>query len=165
MENDAIIRQLVAEELDSDPSVTSDGIGVAVRNGVVTLSGHVPSYAEQFAAVRSAHRVRGVKAVAQDLVVRLPQGKKRNDDEIAQRAIAILRWSLQGDKEITVTVDDGWVTLGGWVNLACEKHDAQRVIRMLGGVTGVSNTINVRPQINTPAIRQDIHRAVSPPGY
>lgn len=165
MENDAIIRQLVAEELDSDPSVTAEGIGVAVRNGIVTLSGHVPSYAEQFAAVRSAHRVRGVKAVAQDLVVRLPQSKKRNDDEIAQRAIAILRWSLHGDKEITVTVDDGWVTLAGWVNWTYEKQDAQRVIQMLGGVTGVSNTITVRPQINTPAIREDIHRAVNPSGY
>jgi osmotically-inducible protein OsmY len=165
MENDAVIRQLVAEELDSDPSVTADGIGVSVRNGVVTLSGHVPSYAEQFAAVRSAHRVRGVKAVAQDLVVRLTQSKKRNDDEIAQRAIAILRWSLNGDKEITVTVDEGWVTLGGWVSWAFEKQDAQRVIRMLGGVTGVSNTINVRPQTSNAAIREDIHRAVDPLGY
>lgn len=159
MESDAIIRQLVAENLDSDPSVTADGIGVAVRDGVVTLSGHVPSYAEKLAAVRSARRIRGVKAVAQDLVVRLPQGKKRNDDEIATRAIAILDWSLHGAKDITVTVDDGWVTLSGQVNWRYEKQDAEHAIRLLGGVTGVSNTIAIRPRVGAVEIRENIQRA------
>ncbi len=159
MESDAIIRQLVAEELDGDPSVTAEGIGVAVKEGVVTLSGHVPSYTEQLAAVRSAQRIRGVKAVAQDLIVRLPQGKKRNDDEIASRALAILGWSLHSAGDITVTVDDGWVTLAGKVDWGYERQDAEQAIRRLGGVTGVSNTINVRPRVDARDIRKNIQRA------
>jgi osmotically-inducible protein OsmY len=159
MESDAIIRQLVTEELDGDPSVTADGIGVAVKNGVVTLSGHVPSYFEQAVAVRSAQRIRGVKAVAQDLGVRLPQGKKRNDDEIAARALAILDWSLHGAGDITVTVDDGWVTLAGQVDWGFQKQDAEHAIRRLGGVTGVSNTITVRPRVDAGEIQKNIQRA------
>ena len=159
MESDAIIRQLVSEELDSDPSVTADGIGVAVKDGVVTLSGHVPSYVEQSAAVRSAQRIRGVKAVAQDLVVRLPQSKKRNDDEIATRALAILDWGLHGAGNITVTVDDGWVTLVGQVDWGFQKQDAEHAIRRLGGVTGVSNTITVRPRVDAHEIQENIQRA------
>ncbi len=159
MESDAIVRQLVAEELDSDPSVTAANIGVAVHNGVVTLSGHVPSYSEQFSAVRAAQRVRGVKAIAQELSVRLPQGKKRHDDEIAERAVSILNWTLNGVGDVHVTVDEGWITLSGKVDWAYEKHSAEQAVRRLGGVTGVSNTIEVRPLVDAANVRDGIVRA------
>ncbi|SUS03343.1 Osmotically-inducible protein OsmY, contains BON domain [uncultured Defluviicoccus sp.] len=159
MESDTIIRQLVAEELDHDPSVTADGIGVAVADGVVTLSGHVASYPERFAAVRAAQRVRGVKAVAQDLLVRLPNLKKRADDEIAGRAISILNWTLHGIGNIKVTVDGGWVTLAGRVDSSHQKKDAERAIRLLGGVTGVSNEITVKTSADPVQIGSEIRKA------
>ncbi len=159
MESDAIVRQLVAEELDSDPSVTADNIGVSVHNGVVTLTGHVPSYSEQFNAARAVQRVRGVRAIAQDLSVRLPNGKKHHDDEIAGRAVSILNWTLNGAKDIHVTVEDGWITLSGKVDWAYEKRAAEEAVRRLGGLTGVSNMIEVRPMLDSADVRKGIVRA------
>ena len=159
MESDAILRQMVIDELESEPSITAGGIGVAVSNGVVTLTGHVPTYEERFSTVRAAQRVRGVKAVAQELFVRLPNLKKHADDEIAGRAVAILSWTLPGADDIKVMVQGGWVTLEGKVDWGYQKQSAEQAIRRLGGVTGVSNTITVRPKIEPSEIRNAIQRA------
>src|SRR4051794_36316145 len=90
--DDATLRQSVLAELDFDPSINSAHIGVAAENGVVTLSGHVSTYAEKVAAERAALRVRGVRALAQEIEVRYPEDKKTSDDEIAQRALKVIAW-------------------------------------------------------------------------
>jgi osmotically-inducible protein OsmY len=159
MNADADIRTHVIDELDFDPSVTANGIGVTVSKGVVTLTGFVPSYFEQEAAVRAVQRVKGVKAVAQELKVRLPSFRKHGDDEIAGRAVSILSWTMHGDNDIKVVVDDGWVTLSGQVDWGFQKKSAEQAIRKLGGVTGVSNTITVRPQVENADVRDGILRA------
>ncbi len=159
MENDLSIRRRVEDELFADPSVTAEGIGVAVKDGVVTLSGHVPAYTERFAATRCAQRVKGVKAVALDLFVRLPSLKKRADDEIAGRAVSILTWTLHGVGDIQVSVEGGWVTLSGEVEWGYQKRDAERAIRVLGGVTGVKNAISIRHQVDPQSIRDAIQTA------
>lgn len=160
MEGDLSIRRKVEEELAADPSVTADGIGVTVQKGVVTLSGHVPEYVQRFTATRCAQRVRGVKAVALDLFVRLPNFKKRADDQIADRAVSILNWTLHDLVDIKVTVEGGWVTLSGQAEWGFQKRDAERAIRLLGGVTGVTNAIVVRPHADPESIRAAIHRAL-----
>ncbi|MBI1361779.1 MAG: BON domain-containing protein [Alphaproteobacteria bacterium] len=159
METDAAIRADVAEELDFDPSIHSDGVGVAVKNGVVTLSGHVPSYAEKIAAVKAAERVRGVKAVAQDIVVRLPFDNKQDDDEIAARAVNVLKWSVGGMPDLKVAVDSGWVPLEGKATWYFQKKGAERSIRQLTGVVGVTNNILVRPAVLPSAVKQNIAKA------
>jgi osmotically-inducible protein OsmY len=158
MNTDADIRTRVIDELDFDPSVTPNGIGVTVSKGVVTLTGFVPSYFEQETAVRAVQRVKGVKAVAQELKVRLPNFQKHGDDEIAGRALSILGWTMHGDNDIRVVVDDGWVTLSGQVDWGFQKKSAEQAIRKLGGVTGVSNTITVR-HVQNADVREGILRA------
>lgn len=160
MEGDLAIRRRVEDELSADPSVTADGIGVAVEGGVVTLSGHVPALTERFTATRCAQRVKGVKAVALDLFVRLPNFKKHADDEIAARAVSILAWTFHGDEEIKVAVDGGWVTLSGDVEWGYQKRNAERAIRLLGGVTGLTNAVTIRRQVDPQAIRAAVQGAL-----
>lgn len=159
MNTDATIRERVIEELARDPRVTADGVGVSVHHGVVTLTGHVPGFSERQSAASAAQRVPGVKAVAQELLVRLPEGKKRADDEIAERAVSILGWTLHEAGNIKVTVDGGWVTLTGEVDWGYQKKEAEHAIRLLGGVTGVYNNIRVRPQVDSTTIRDAIRAA------
>lgn len=156
MTDDKVIRDLVVEELDFDPSVTSAGIGVAVSKGVVTLSGHVPSYFEQEAAVTAAMRVRGVKAVAQELQVRLAGMAQRSDDEIAGRAVSILNWTMPGEHDVTAVIENGWVTLGGQVEWGYQRRSAEQAIRKLRGVTGITNQISIRPRVKDIDIKQTI---------
>jgi osmotically-inducible protein OsmY len=159
MESDALIRRLVTDELDFEPAVQAEGIGVAVKDGVVTLTGHVPSYVETFAAVRAAQRVKGVRAVAQELSVRIPNGQKRHDDEIAERALKILAWSAGGAGDIKVAVSEGWLTLAGEVATYHEKQAAESAVRQLGGVVGVNNGIAIRPIVDASSVKESIARA------
>src|SRR4030081_3223946 len=130
----------VLTELKWDARVQPNEIGIAVKDGVVTLMGWVDSYAKQWAAEEAAHRVRGVKAVANDIEVRLPTSTERTDTDIAAAAIRALEWDafLPPDK-IEVTVSKGWVTLEGEVEWQFQRQDAERVVRRLMGVKGVSN--------------------------
>lgn len=157
---DTIIRQHVIDELDFDPAVEAKGIGVAVENGVVTLSGHVPSYMQKLLAEQAAQRVKGVRGVAMDLEVRLPSNTKRNDDEIAQRALNIIAWSANAGDAIKVAVDNGWVKLTGVVDWNYKKLEAERAVRRLSGVIGVSNDISVRPRLSTSDIKERIADAL-----
>src|SRR5579863_3043561 len=117
MKDDLLLQQRVIDELEFEPSVDSAHIGVSVREGVVTLSGHVESYIEKFAAERATKRVKGVKAVAQELDVRLPSDRKTGDDEIAERAVRILNWDASiPHGRISVKVEHGIVTLSGSVD-------------------------------------------------
>jgi len=159
--NDYSLRQNVLDELEFDPAVDAARIGVAVENGVVTLSGHVASYAEKIAAERIAQRVRGVRGVAQEIEVRYPNEKKDADDEIAQRAAKILEWdsSVPLDK-IKVKVERGWVTLSGEVEWQFQRQAAEAAVRKLSGVSGVMNTILVRPRVDAVNVRRRIEDAL-----
>jgi osmotically-inducible protein OsmY len=111
------LRQDILDELEFEPSVNAAHIGVAADKGVVTLSGHVASYAEKLAAVAATRRIKGVRAIADEIQVRYPSDRKTSDDEIAKRAINILEWdTVVPNASIEVMVRDGWVTLTGNVD-------------------------------------------------
>lgn len=145
---DEQIQRDVLEELKWDARVQPNEIGVAVKDGVVTLMGWVDSYAKKWAAEEAAFHVRGVKAVANDVEVRLPSSAERTDADIAAAATRALEWdAFVPIDRIKVTVSRGWVTLEGQVNWEFERHDAERVVRRLAGVKGVTNLITVSPRI------------------
>lgn len=159
--NDKELRQDVIDELEFEPSIDSANIGVAAENGVVTLSGHVTSYLQKVGAERAVWRVKGVKAIAQELEVRLPWDKKVNDDEIAKRALDILAWStLVPSDSIKVLVRDGWVTLSGRVNWNYQRDAAAREVRKLTGVLGLVNNITLEPAAQKIDIRQRVMDAL-----
>jgi osmotically-inducible protein OsmY len=159
--SDASIREDVIFELKWDPKITSSDIGVAVKDGVVTLTGFVHSYFEKDAAEKAAKRVYGVKAVANDLEVRL--ASSRTDPEIAREAVQELQnhVSLPADK-IKVTVRNGWVTLEGTVDWQYQKTLAESAVKKLRGVIGVTNNIEVKPQATPTAaeIKKQIEEAL-----
>jgi osmotically-inducible protein OsmY len=150
MPDDSTLQAMVMEELDWDPSIDPAHIGVTASNGVVTLSGFVDSYAAKAAAERAASRVRGVKAIAEEIEVRLPNFQKHGDDEIAERAVKILAWDVEVPHErIQVKVEDGVVTLTGIVDYQFQRTEAETDIRRLGGVRGVINLIRVLPVLGS----------------
>lgn len=159
MDSDIRIRDDVVDELDFEPSVENAAIGVAVKDGVVTLSGHVPTYAQKIVAENCAKRVKGVKAVAIDIEVRLAGGAKRADDEIAERAVNILRWSTNVSDKVKVVVENGWVKLSGEVEYYYQKQAAERAIRQLSGVTAVSNLIAIKPSVRPSDVKERISKA------
>jgi len=158
---DVDIQRDVLNELTFEPRVQPNEIGVAVKDGVVTLTGWVDSYAKKWAAEEAAHRVRGVLAVANDIEVRLPTSAERTDPDIAAAAVRALEWdaAIPVDK-LDVTVSKGWVTLRGEVEWQYQKQDAERVVRRLQGVRGVSNLIVVRPRLSPTALKEKIEQAL-----
>ena len=159
--SDLTLRQTVLDELEFEPSVDAAHIGVAVKDGVVTLSGHVSSYAEKVAAERAVRRVKGVQAIAQDIDVRYPEDQKTADDEIALLALNILRWSsVVPSGSVLVKVQDGWVTLSGQVNWQYQRSAAESQIRRLSGVKGVLNSIAIKPRVQPTDIRRKIEEAL-----
>jgi osmotically-inducible protein OsmY len=134
---------------------------VTAKGGVVTLSGHVDSYAKKQAAETAARRVKGVKAVAEEIEVRLAFDTKRGDDEIAAAAIERLSWNVSVPKDsIQVKVEDGWVTLTGQVDWWYQKEEAEHDIRPLRGVIGVSNQTTIKPVVDTVTLGDDITHAL-----
>jgi osmotically-inducible protein OsmY len=159
--SDLQLRQDVVDELEFEPSVNAAHIGVAVDKGVVTLGGHVGSYAEKTAAVRAARRIRGVRAIADDIEVRYASDKKTSDDEIAKRAIDILEWdTVVPSGSIDVTVREGWVTLSGNVDWYYQKKAAEEDIQKLSGVRGVINTIEIKPRLKADDVKKKIEDAL-----
>jgi osmotically-inducible protein OsmY len=147
MKTDAQLKSDVALELNWDPAINATGVGVAVKNGVVTLSGHLETYAEKFAIERAAQRVQGVQAVAVELDVKLSPGHKRSDSEIAEAAEAALKWHAEVPKDrIRVRVEKGWVALAGEVDWEYQRRAAARAIQPLIGVVGVENGITLKMQ-------------------
>jgi osmotically-inducible protein OsmY len=142
---DAEIQRDVLEELKWDARVQPNEIGVIAKDGIVTLTGWVDSYTKKWAADEAALRVRGVKAVANDIEVRLPISAERTDADIAAAALRALEWdALIPHDRVKVTVSNGWVTLEGDVDWDYERVDAERVVRRLTGVRGVTNLITVK---------------------
>ncbi|AYO83029.1 BON domain-containing protein [Methylobacterium brachiatum] len=157
---DKDLRRDVLDELDFDPSLDAGDIGVAVSNGVVTLTGHVGSYAEKVEAERAVRRVKGVRAIAQEIQVRFADAKKIEDDQIARRALAIIDWSVHLPKDaIQVKVAGGWITLTGAVPWKYQAMGAEAAVRRLGGVFGVTNLIAIKPEIRPTAIKDRILEA------
>jgi osmotically-inducible protein OsmY len=145
--NEEIQRHVLAE-LKWDARVAPNEIGVVVKDGVVTLTGWVDSFSKKWAAERAAHRVRGVKAVANDIEVRLPSADEKPDPDIAAAVTRALEWdAFVPIEQIDVTVSKGWVTLKGEVEWEYQRRAAERAVRRLAGVKGVTNLIMVRPQV------------------
>lgn len=159
--NDKELRQMVADELEYEPSIDAADIGVTAENGVVTLSGHVTDCAQKMAAERAAWRVKGVKGIAQEMEVRLPGDKKRNDDEIAQRALNILAWNTLIPRDcVRIRVSDGWITLSGSVNWNYQRRAAEYEVRKLSGVRGVTNSITLTSVVQAGDVKRRIQDAL-----
>lgn len=158
---DSELQQDVLRQLQWEPSINAAHIGVSVKNGVVTLSGHVESYAEKYAAENGAKRVLGVRAVANELDVKLADSSKRTDEDIALDAVgALKRHSLVPDDKIKATVNDGWITVEGEVGWQFEKEAAENAVRYLTGVKGVINAISVKPRVTPNDIKFKIEQAI-----
>jgi osmotically-inducible protein OsmY len=158
---DVQIQADVLAELKWEPRVQSTEIGVAVTHGVVTLTGFVDAYPKRWAAEEAAHRVRGVKAVANDIEVRLPSDGKRTDADLAAATVRALEWdAFIPVDQLDVTVSNGWVTLKGDLEWRYQKDDAERVVRRLTGVTGVTNLITVKPRLVASELKQKIEKAL-----
>jgi len=137
-------------ELKWEPTIRAAEIGVAVKDGVVTLSGDVDSYAKRWAAERAVKRVYGVKRLAEEIKVRLPDPYKRSDEDIAQSARIILEWNFWVPRDrVKVMVHDGWITLSGEVDYYYEKERAEDAVRHLIGISGVMNSITIKPLVPT----------------
>jgi osmotically-inducible protein OsmY len=160
--SDAEIQQDVLKELKWDPRVDETEVGVQVENALVTLTGTVSSWAKRFAAQEAAHRVFGVLDVANDIAVKVPGSLTRTDTEIAQAVRHALEWDVfVPDRQIASTVSNGWVTLEGTVELWSHREDAERAVRNLGGVRGVTNEIAVKqPQVVAQDVRNAIEQAL-----
>jgi osmotically-inducible protein OsmY len=162
MRGDSQIQRDIIDELRLDPAVGSVEIGVAVRAGVVTLSGAVDSFARKQAAIGAAQRVLGVRAIAEELQVLLPGHQNRTDTELAHAALNALNWDVEVPSDcITVRVDEGWVWLEGEVEWPQEKAAAERAIRYLTGVRGVTNNLFSKARAFAPDIRKRIEETLT----
>ena len=159
--NDADIQKDVIAEMRWEPSLKDDDIGVAVRDGVVSLAGFVDSYSDKSKAESVASKVKGVKAIANDLEVKLPSSSTRTDLEIAPAAIDALRWNIAVPPDrIKLKVEKGWITLEGNVDWFYQKEAAERAVRYLTGIKGVSNLVMVKPVPAPTDVKQRIKDAL-----
>jgi osmotically-inducible protein OsmY len=157
MNSDSDIHQDVVAELENEPNLRDDDIAVGVREGVVTLAGFVDSYADKWRAERVVGKIKGVKAVVNDLEVKLPSHTQRPDPELARAALNGLKWNvLVPDDKIQVIVDRGWITLRGEVDWSYQREEAERTLRNLVGVQGVSNLITVAAHPTPSDVKQRI---------
>src|SRR6266516_6747373 len=158
---DEDIQADVLDELKWDMRVRPNEIGVAVKDGVVTLTGWVDSYLKKLAAEEAAHRVPGVKAVANDIEVRLPGSAERTDADLAAAVLNALKWEADiPTGKIDVTVSQGWVTLKGEVEYGFQKRLAEQAVQRLSGVKGVTNLIVVKPHVEPSDLKQRIEKAL-----
>lgn len=156
------IQRDVFEELKWDPRVAPKGVGVAVKNGVVTLHGVVDTYATKWAAEDAALRVRGAVAVANELEVQLGGSSRRADEEIAAAALEALESDAVIPKgKVKVTVSNAWVTLSGEAEWQYQRDDAERIVSRLTGVCGVTNSIAVKPRTTPSGLERKIEDALS----
>ena len=158
---DEQIQRDVLDELKWDARVQPNEVGVVVKDSIVTLTGWVDSYTKRWAAEEAALRVKGVKAVANEIEVRLPASSERTDADLAAAAIRALEWdAFIPDNRVKVTVSKGWVTLEGEVDWLFERDDAERVVRRLTGVRGVTNLIKVKSHVTSTELKQKIEDAL-----
>lgn len=145
MKTDAQLKRDVNAELEWEPSINASQVGVAVKDGVVTLSGHLDTYIEKYAIEKAVQRVEGVRAIAMEIDVKLDPAHKRSDSEIALGAESALKWhALVPNERIKVRVEKGWVTLKGEVDWDYQRQNAEKAVRPLTGVLGVTNSITLK---------------------
>jgi len=157
MKTDAELQQDVMNELKWEPTLKAAEIGVAVKDGVVTLSGYVDSYVKKLVAERAAARVFGARAVAEEIQVRLPGSLQRSDEDIAGMVANVLEWNvLVPHDQVKVQVQDGVLTLSGEVDWGYQKFAAEEAVHHLMGVVWLNNRITVKPTIKPQAIKDQI---------
>ena len=159
MRSDSQIRDDVIDQLRWEPTVTSTDIGVTVKDGVATLTGRVPYYAEKLAAERAAQRVAGVKAVAEEIQVELLGSHERDDTDIAGAAVDALAWHVWVPSTVKATVEKGIVTLTGEVRWEFERNAAFDAVRYLDGVKGVRDLITIKPKVKPTEVKDKIEKA------
>jgi osmotically-inducible protein OsmY len=159
--NDLALRRAILDELEFRPQIDAAAIGVAVRDGVVSLTGHVKTFAEKLAVERAVQSLKGVRAIAEELEVKTARDDGVPDDELAGRCVDVIRWSAATpDDRIRVKVQQGWVSLEGEVQWQYQKLDAERAVRKLEGVTGIYNMLVVQPRLTADDIKQAIEQAL-----
>jgi osmotically-inducible protein OsmY len=156
------LQQDVLSELKYEPSVDASDIGVTAKEGIISLTGNVKSYAGKYAAVHAAERVAGVKAVTDELKVDLPAFHVRDDQDIARAAVNALQWDVWVPYDrIKMKVDNGWITLEGGVDYRYEQNAADSAVRNLTGVRGVTNLITInKPAVNPAEVQTKIENAL-----
>jgi osmotically-inducible protein OsmY len=160
MKTDHQLKQDVESQLSWDPSVNEAHIGVSAKNGVITLSGHAPSYAEKFGAEAAAKRVYGVRAVANELDVKLSFASGRTDEDIAIACLDALKATASvPDEQIKVLVSNGWVALEGTVEWQFQRVAAEQAIRNLIGVTGITDALKLTPRASAADVKRQIEAA------
>jgi osmotically-inducible protein OsmY len=148
MKSDADLQKNVLAELEYEPSVKVEDIGVSVKEGIVMLNGSVGSHAEKLAAACAAKRVAGVKGLAEDIVVKLPDSSRRTDSDIAAAAVNAVKWiSMVPEDSVQITVRDGWLSLEGAVEGWRQKSATEEAVRNLAAVKGVTNRIVIKPKM------------------
>ena len=160
MKNDIEIQNDVMDELKWEPFLNASEIGVAVKNGIVTLSGQVDTYLKKIEAEKATKRVAGVKAVAEDIQVGISPAYRKTDTEIAETVLTALKWhSAVQEEKIKIKVEDGNVRLEGEVEWEYQRNSAKRAIENLGGIRSISNLILVKPKVTSSEIQQKISSA------
>ena len=160
MKKDTDLRRDVLDELEWEPSIDAARIGVTAHNGVVTMNGIVKTYTEKLAAERAAERVQGVKAIANDIEVKLPGAHERTDSDIAEAAVNALRWkTMVPEGKIKVAVTKAWITLEGEVDWQYQKDAAFDAVHFLVGTRGVTNLISVKPRASATEVKSLIEAA------
>jgi osmotically-inducible protein OsmY len=160
MKSDSDIKRDLEAELKWDPDIDATDIAVAVKDGVVTLTGFVRSYTQKWQAERDTKRVSGVTGVANDIVVRLPGSSERPDPEIARDAVAALKNELPYSSEnMKVVVKDGWITLEGSAEWNYQRTRAENAVRRVRGIKGVINLITLKPRVAPSEIKRKIEEA------
>ena len=160
MKTDSEIQKDVMEELKWAPYLKATEIGVAVKHGIVTLSGTVDTFRKKAEAEKAAKKIAGVKAVAVDIDVKLSSNNQKNDTQIAEAILNALKWnSAVQEEKIKVKVDDGWVTLEGEVEWAFQRNAAHYLIENLIGITGITNNIKIAPQLESGDVKKKIYSA------
>ena len=161
MRLDSDIKHDVENELKWDPDIDASDIGVAVKDGVITLSGFVRSYYQKYQAEKATKRVKGVLGVANDIEVRLPSGNEKTDPEIARAAVEAIKEELPYSHEkIKVVVKNGWVTLEGDAEWEYQRSRAEAAVRKLKGVKGISNLVTLKPRVAPSEIKAKIEEAL-----
>jgi osmotically-inducible protein OsmY len=158
MKSDSELLTDVQAELEWDPSFDSRGMVAAVKNGAVTLAGFARSYSDKWTAEHTVKKVAGVRAVANEIVVKL-DGDERSDKDIASAALNALESNVSVPETVKITVSDGWITLEGSVEFWFEKNAAEQAVRNLWGIKGVRNSLDMRPPITATDVKSEIQNA------
>lgn len=160
MKTDLDLQKDVAAELKWEPRLKEDEIGIAVKDGVVTLTGSVPDYAQRRIAAKAVERVVGVRAVAQELTVKVPDMHRRSDTELAHQVVNALSWDIEVPGTVKAKVEDGWVTLEGEVEWQYQRNAAERAVRYLTGVKGVLNMVAIKAHASPADVVRHIKAAL-----